>query len=621
MRGAVEGRRLLVELLDDALEHLVDLGFRWLLALTNELLLGHGLHHACRLLAAHHGGAAVGPGEDEARVVGAAAHAVVAGAETAADHDRDLRHGRVGHRLYHLGAVLHDAAALGVGADHESGRILQIDDRRPLLAAELEELEVLLHRALRGDRPVVADDADWFALDLGPAADRLLIEQPLELEEVRAVDQARDHFARVVRLLVRRRHDAAQLVDVVARLFERLRRAGRQSVVPVPPGDDLARHAQSIGIVLGHPFGNARHGGVHLCTAQFLVRRDLAGCGLEQRRSGQKHLGLVAHHDDVVAEAGKIGAAGRRRAVHDGDLRDPARRHACLVGEAAAARHEDLGLVEQVGAARLDEVHDRQLVLHDDLLHPLALALAGGGDRAALDRGIRRRDDAAHAFDIADARDRAAARARAVLVVVHAIARERHQFEEGRAAVEQQRDALARHQLLSFAEALTRFVGGGLHARLGSAEFLYGGQHQLAGFFPELVAVAVDLAFDDGHRSTAQHVGRPGEMEAVERLRLVGRRQVDRAVGQGHAAVDPDLGAGDVGRRVAQQEADGSGNSLLSVPRRPSGQWPLSWSGIPLLEVAGVGVHAGRGDPAPVRHRVHARARPTPPTFVGQASS
>jgi hypothetical protein len=78
----------------------------------------------------------------------------------------------------------------------------------------------------------------------------------------------------------------------------------------------------------------------------------------------------------------------------------------------------------------------------------------GGRDRAALDGGVRRGHDAAHALDIADAGDRAAAGARSILVVVHAVACERHQFEERRAAIEQERDALARHQLLAFAEAV-----------------------------------------------------------------------------------------------------------------------------------------------------------------------
>ena len=45
-------RNLALELVDDALEHLVDLLVRRLLALAQEFLLGHGLHDAGRLLAA-----------------------------------------------------------------------------------------------------------------------------------------------------------------------------------------------------------------------------------------------------------------------------------------------------------------------------------------------------------------------------------------------------------------------------------------------------------------------------------------------------------------------------------------------------------------------------------------
>ena len=239
---------------------------------------------------------------------------------------------------------------------------------------------------------------------------------------------------------------------------------------------------------------------MHLCAAQVFVGRNLAGRRLQQRRSGQEDLGLVAHHDDVVGEARQIGAAGRRRAVHHRHLGDAARRHTRLVGEAAAAGNEDLSLVEEVGAAGFDQVHHRQLVLHHDLLDALALALPGGRDGAAFDRRVRRRHDAAHALDIADARDGAAARTRAILVVMHAVAGQRHQFEKGCPTIEQQGDALARHQLLALTKTLTRLFGRRLHARFGVAKLLDGRQHALA-VLPELVAVAVDLAFDDGHGS------------------------------------------------------------------------------------------------------------------------
>ena len=166
-----------------------------------------------------------------------------------------------------------------------------------------------------------------------------------------------------------------------------------------------------VGVVLGHPLGDARDGGVHLGAAQLLVGGDLAGRGLQQRRAGQEDLGLVAHHDDVVGEAGQIGAARGRRAVHDGDLRDAARRHARLVGEAAAARHEDLGLVaagwrrpirpgSPPAACSPCTICCTRWPLRwpDGATVPPLMALFDG------------RDDAAHALDIADARDRAAAR-------------------------------------------------------------------------------------------------------------------------------------------------------------------------------------------------------------------
>nr|GFA88714.1 hypothetical protein [Tanacetum cinerariifolium] len=60
--------------------------------------------------AAHHGELGGGPGHDEARVVGLAAHGVVAGAVAVADDNRELGYYAVGHGIHHLGAVFDDAA-------------------------------------------------------------------------------------------------------------------------------------------------------------------------------------------------------------------------------------------------------------------------------------------------------------------------------------------------------------------------------------------------------------------------------------------------------------------------------------------------------------------------------
>src|SRR5690606_22604932 len=93
-------------------------------------------------------------------------------------------------------------------------------------------------------------------------------------------------------------------------------------------------------------------------------------------------------------------------------------RDARLVGETARAFHEDVGGVVEVGATGFGQGHDRQLVLHGHLLHAQGLLQAGGGNGAALDGAVVGQHQAAHALDVADAGDDAAAGLGAVLVVV-----------------------------------------------------------------------------------------------------------------------------------------------------------------------------------------------------------
>jgi hypothetical protein len=145
-------------------------GFVGRLAGAFEFGAADDLHHLGRLRRTHHGGARRGPGEDEARVEAAPAHAVVAGAEGAAEHHGELGHARIGHGLDHLGAVLDGAGALRRRADHVAGGVLQEDQRRAALVAELDELRGL-GRAGGLDRAVVAEDADGVAVQAGMAAD------------------------------------------------------------------------------------------------------------------------------------------------------------------------------------------------------------------------------------------------------------------------------------------------------------------------------------------------------------------------------------------------------------------------------------------------------------------
>ena len=69
--------------------------------------------------------------------------AVVAGAERAADHHGELRHGGARDRRHQLGAVLGDAAGLVLAPDHEAGDVLQEDQRDAALVAQLDEVRAL----------------------------------------------------------------------------------------------------------------------------------------------------------------------------------------------------------------------------------------------------------------------------------------------------------------------------------------------------------------------------------------------------------------------------------------------------------------------------------------------
>ena len=168
-----------------------------------------------RGFAAHHRVARRRPGKEKARIVGFAAHGVVAGAERAADDHRDFRHHGIGDRVHHLGAGADDAAPLGVAAHHEAVHVVQEDQRNHVLVAVHDEARGLLGAfgiddAAELDAPValmidllhvqllVGHDADGIAADARVAAQQRLAILGLVLVEVAAVDNARDDLAHVV---------------------------------------------------------------------------------------------------------------------------------------------------------------------------------------------------------------------------------------------------------------------------------------------------------------------------------------------------------------------------------------------------------------------------------------
>ena len=364
-------------------------------------------HHPGELGRAHHGELGPRPGEHQARVVGPAGHAVVAGAERGRHVDGQVRDRGVGHRVDHLRAVLDDAALLVAGADHVAGRVLQEHQRRVGGVGQQDELAGLLGLLAEQHAAVVGQHPDRVAVHPGPAGDQRGAVQRLVLVELRAVRHAGEDLARVERDLHVGGDDAEDLVGVVPRLGHRSRR--RSLLAPVDPGHDGAAEADRVELVDGEVVGEPGDPRVHLGAAERLVVGFLAGGHLHQRRAAEEHLGLAVHQDRVVAHAGHVGAARGGVAEHQRHRGNGQAGQLGQLVEDPPGRDEQVGLGRQVGAARLHQVHHRQPVHPGDLQRAQGLAQRVRVHRAAPDGRVVRDDHALDAGDHPEARHYAGA--------------------------------------------------------------------------------------------------------------------------------------------------------------------------------------------------------------------
>ncbi|MNQ57944.1 hypothetical protein D3C85_721150 [compost metagenome] len=180
-------------------------------SLGRQLVAAHLHQHPGRLLAPHHRDAAVGPAEQEVGLIGAAAHAVVAGAEAAADDQGQLGHPAAGHGGDQLGAVLGDALFLRRTAHHKAGDVLQEQQGNSTLVAELDEVGALLG-AVAVQHAVVGEDPHRHAADAGEAGDQRGAEQRLEFVKLGAIHQAGDELPGVIGALEAGAHQAVELL-------------------------------------------------------------------------------------------------------------------------------------------------------------------------------------------------------------------------------------------------------------------------------------------------------------------------------------------------------------------------------------------------------------------------
>ncbi|MNK71565.1 hypothetical protein D3C87_910180 [compost metagenome] len=198
---------------------------------------------------------------------------------------------------------------------------------------------------------------------------------------------------------------------------------------------------------------------MHLGTTEFFIGGDFASGRFQQWRTGEKQLGLAAHHYHVIRQPRLISATGRGRTMHHGNLRQTHCRHPRLIGKTARAFDKNLRRVIEVGAATFGEGDHREFVFLGDLLQAQGFFQASGRDRPALDCAVVRHHHRANAADVTDTGDQSATGGTAVLVVVQLVAGEAGQFEKRRAGIEQQIQALTGQQLPALVEPGFGFGG------------------------------------------------------------------------------------------------------------------------------------------------------------------
>ena len=297
---------------------------RFFVAPCLAFFLQRGLFHLGKntggLFAPHYRDAGVGPHEHEARIIGAATHAVVTGAETAAGDYGEFRHGGTGHRVDHLGTVFGDAFGFVFLADHETGDVLQEQQGDLALVAQLDEVRAFLG-GFRVQHTVVSENAHRVAVDAGKAAHQGGAVTGFEFVQFRAVDHACNQLTGRHGLAGGGGDDTVQLLRVVGRGLH-----GQAlyliRFVPVQVGDALARQLEGMGFVFGQVI---RHTGlftVQVGTPQIFGSDHLAGGRFYQWWAGQEDGGLFFHHDHFVGHGGHISAAGGAGTEHYTDLRN-----------------------------------------------------------------------------------------------------------------------------------------------------------------------------------------------------------------------------------------------------------------------------------------------------------
>jgi hypothetical protein len=277
-----------------------------------------------RSLGAHHRDLGRRPGDDQVRLVRAAAHDVVARAVRLAHDDGELGDRRVGGREQHLGAVADDPRLLDPGADHEPGHVDEVHERDPERVAEVDEARGLVGGVVVEDPTEVArlvgDDPGGPAAEARQAGDDRPRPASLEVEPRAVVDDPADDLVHVVGGPGRRRQHVEQ---VLVRALHRIgTRTHRRRLVAVcrEVGQIPADRLDAVPVVGGLEVADARAPAVHAGAAELLGAHLLADRRAHEVRARERHRAAPGDHRDEVGETGDVGGARGARPHHRRDL-------------------------------------------------------------------------------------------------------------------------------------------------------------------------------------------------------------------------------------------------------------------------------------------------------------
>jgi len=438
-------------------------GLNFLLRLTLELGVGEG-EHSGGLVATHHGDAAVGPHEQEARIVGATTHTVVTSTIRATDQDSDLGDIGGGDGGDELGAVLGDTTAFVILTNHETGDVLEEEEGNTALRAEFDEVSTL-QGGFGVENTVIGDDTDGKALDMSETADKSGAVEVLELIESGAIDDTSDDGANVEGGDDGGSHVRDETAEFLSGV-EGLLPGGLDllgsivALLEVQVLNDTAAEVQGVHIISSHMVSDTRLLAVESSTAELFSSDDVSSGGLDERRTAQEDGTGLLNNDGFVGHAGDVGTTSGARAHDDSDLGNALSRHVGLVVEDATEVKlvgEDISLAFEVSTSGVDEVDAGEVVLFSDLLGAEVLLDCDGVVGASLHGGVVGDDHATNTVDTANTSDDTTTSRG--LVAVELVTSERRKLHEGCVGVDKVLNTFtSKHFTAGFVEGASLLV-------------------------------------------------------------------------------------------------------------------------------------------------------------------